>query len=352
MKEELKRILEEANLLKEKIKSADELENFRIKFLGRKGILREYLKKITDLPDEEKKSIGKYLNHIKNELEKIISDLQSKVKKEKTTQFDFRHPGKRPLIGHLHPINLALQKIEKIFTGIGFSMVDSPEIVTEYENFDSLNMPKNHPARDMQDTLWISQKSPSRSRRAEAEKIQNSKSSYLFRTQTSSHQVAYMQNNKLPFRIIVPGKAFRHDASDRTHDFEFNQLEGLAIGNGADLSELKGVLEYFFSQFFGKKLTTRFRTGYFPFVEPGLEVDLECIFCNRKGCRTCKNTGFIEVAGAGMVHPCVLKEGGLDIKENYGYAFGFGLDRMVMLKYQIDDIRLLHSSDLRFIKQF
>ncbi|MEK7673800.1 MAG: phenylalanine--tRNA ligase subunit alpha [Patescibacteria group bacterium] len=340
MKEQLERILIEANQIRDRIKNSHELEDFRVKFLGRKGILKDCLDKIVEFEEEERKNLGKYLNFIKNEVEKIVEDLEIKFKEIKTTKFDFRHPGKKPLIGNLHLISISFEKIKKIFMGLGFSVADSSEIVNEYECFDSLNIPSSHPARDLQDTLWVDS---SNSRL---------KNNLLFRTQTSAHQVKFMKENKPPFRIIIPGKVFRQEATDRSHDFEFHQLEGLAVAENANLTELKGIFEKFFSEFFEEKLKVRFRPGYFPFVEPGLEVDLGCLFCAGKGCLTCKNSGFIEVAGAGMVHPVVLENGGINSKENYGYAFGFGLNRIIMLKYKIDDIRLFHSSDLRFIKQF
>jgi phenylalanyl-tRNA synthetase alpha chain len=363
MKEELERILREANQLKEKIKSLQELESFRIKFLGRKGILKDYLGRIIKLPQEEKKKLGQELNFIKTEIEAIIKELDVKLKKEKIIKFDFRHPGKKPLIGHLNLITLSLQKIKKIFLGLGFSIVDSPEIVSEYNNFDALNIPAEHPARDLWDTLWIKTRidaDQNTDRRGSKKNISVNQcgnpqeSALLLRAHTSAYQVPFIETHQPPFRIIIPGKVFRYEATDRTHDFEFHQLEGLAVDKSANLAELKGVVEKFFSEFFGKKLKVRLRPGYFPFVEPGLEIDLECVFCQnqKKHCLTCKNTKFIEIAGAGMIHPYVLKQGGLDLKEHSGYAFGFGLDRIIMLKYGIDDIRLFHLADLRFIKQF
>lgn len=343
-KNELDSLLDEIYKLKEKIKNSKDLENFRIKFLGRRGVLSSYFKKLKEIPEEDRPKIGEYLNHIKKETLKIFDELSQKIKKEEKLYFDFRHPGKDILIGHLHPITISIYEIRKIFVKLGFSVVDFPEIVTEYENFDSLNLPQTHPAREMWDTLWID--SPS------------SKKRYLLKTHTSAFQNKFMKENMPPFRVITIGKVFRREATDMTHDFEFHQFDGLAIGKDATLGELKGVCEKFFSEFFSKKLKIRFRLGYFPFVEPGLEIDLQCIFCDGKGkignsiCTRCKGTGFLEIAGAGMVHPFVIKEAGLDPKQNFGYAFGFGLERLVMLKYKIDDIRLFHSGDLRFIRQF
>jgi len=238
--------------------------------------------------------------------------------------------------GHLHPLSLVLFQINQIFTELGFTIADGPEIETEFYNFDSLNIPEYHPARDMWDTFWL--------------KPINAKK--LLRTHTSPVQVRFMEKHKPPLRIIAPGKVFRHEATDATHEAQFYQLEGLVVGENISLAHLKGTLEDFFEKFFGKKTELRLRPSYFPFVEPGVEIDASCFKCNGSGCSTCKGTGFIEIMGAGVVHPKVLESSGIDSKKYSGFAFGCGIDRLVMLKYGVDDVRLLYSGDLRLTNQF
>jgi phenylalanyl-tRNA synthetase alpha chain len=238
--------------------------------------------------------------------------------------------------GCLHPISLITSKIGEIFNELGFEIVGGPEMETEYYNFDSLNVPKDHPARDMWDTFWI----------------KPSKDGVLLRTHTSPVQVRYMEKNKPPIRIVVPGKCYRHEATDATHEAEFYQVEALVVDKGINVGHLKGVLEEFFKKLFGEEIRTRLRPSYFPFVEPGFETDVTCFKCGGKGCNTCKNTGWIEMGGSGLVHPKVLQNVGLDTNEYSGFAFGFGIDRLAMLKYGVDDIRLFHSGDLRLTNQF
>lgn len=241
--------------------------------------------------------------------------------------------------GHLHPLTQITREIIRIFQKMGFEIVEGPEIESEWYNFDALNIPKDHPARDMQDTFVL-----------------KAGEGRLLRTQTSAVQVAYMEKNKPPFKIIVPGKVFRRDAADAAHSFEFSQLEGLNISKTVSLADLKGVLADFIREFFGEDTKTRWRPGYFPFVEPGMEVDVSCSICQGKGCPTCKKTGWVELLGAGMVHPNVFRSAGYEPDPPaggwQGYAFGVGVDRLAMMKYKISDIRLLYSGDLRFLKQF
>jgi len=239
------------------------------------------------------------------------------------------------LQGHLHLLTYVERKLVDIFQKMGFEVVEGPEIETEWYNFEALNIPKDHPARDMQATF----------------SLKNGKDKIL-RTQTSAVQVAYMEKNKPPFRIIVPGKCFRRDATDPTHTFEFQQLEGLMVDREVSLAELKGTLAHFIRQFFGPETAIRFRPGYFPFVEPGMEVDVSCTICQGRGCPTCKKTGFVELLGAGMVHPNVFQAAGYSAEDWRGFAFGLGIDRLLMMKYKIDDIRILYTGDLRFLKQF
>lgn len=237
--------------------------------------------------------------------------------------------------GHLHPLTQVERKAVETFTKLGFEIVEGPLIESEYYNFDALNMPKDHPARDMQDTFAIKDM-PGK----------------VLRTQTSAAQVAYMEKHQPPFKVIIPGEVFRRDASDMSHSPDFYQIEGLAVDKNISMANLKGTLEQFIREFFGEETKIRWRPGYFPFVEPGLEVDVSCTICGGKGCPTCKKTGWVELLGAGMVHPNVFKAAGYNPNEVQGFAFGVGLDRLAMMKYNINDIRLLYSGDLRFLKQF
>jgi phenylalanyl-tRNA synthetase alpha chain len=336
MKEELDNILKEAQEVKNNIKNLQELENFRIKFLGKKGLLKKILEKIIELPENERRELGSYFNFVKEEIEKIYEELKKKLESKQFVKFDIHHPGRKIEKGHLHILTQAIDKIVNIFSKMGFDLELGREIVTEYENFDSLNMPQDHPSRDMWDTLWI----------------KSDKQRLLLRTHTSAHQVEILKNRNIPLKVIIPGKVYRHEATDSRHEMQFHQLEGLAVGESCNLQELKGVFYIFFEEFFGRKLDIIFRTSYFPFTEPSLEIDIECILCNGKGCEVCKNTGYLEVAGAGMIHPFVLKQAMIDTNKYYGYAFGLGIERLVMLKYNIPDVRLFHSGDLRFIRQF
>ena len=262
-------------------------------------------------------------------------------------------------VGHLHPLTTTLRQIVSIFSSLGFEVAEGPEIENEYYNFDALNVPKDHPSRDMQDTFWL--KAPIYADKGADERGFNisanlhknlRESALLLRTHTSAVQVHYMEHNKPPFAIVVPGRVFRHEATDATHEVQFYQIEGLVVGKDISLAHLKGTLELFFKKLFGEKSAIRFRPSFFPFVEPGVEIDVLCFKCAGKGCNLCKQTGFIEVMGAGMVHPNVLKNAGIDSREWQGFAFGMGVDRLVMLKYGIDDVRLLYSGDLRLVNQF
>lgn len=243
---------------------------------------------------------------------------------------------KKEILGHGHPISKMIEEINSIFAGMGFSIAFGPEIETEQYNFDALNIPKWHPARDMWDTFWL--------------KPENTRK--LLRTHTSPVQIRYMETHTPPLAIIAPGKVYRHEATDATHEAQFYQLEGLMIGKDISLATLKGVLEKFFSQFFAKEIKIRLRPSYFPFTEPSVEVDMTCIRCGGKGCSTCKGSGFIEIMGAGMVHPKVLENVGIHPRHFQGFAFGAGIDRLAMMKYGIDDVRLLYTGDLRLVNQF
>ncbi len=245
---------------------------------------------------------------------------------------------------HIHPITLVLNNINQIFTEMGFSIAGGPEIENEFYNFDTLNIPEWHPARDMWDTFWIA---------SDPKQIgQRLKPDLLLRTHTSPVQVRFMEANKPPIKIIAPGKVFRHEATDATHEAQFYQLEGLVVGENISIANLKWTLEEFFEKLFGKKTGVRLRPSYFPFVEPGVEIDMQCFKCGGSGCNVCKKTGYIEIMGAGLVHPKVLESSGIDSKKYSGFAFGCGIDRLVMLKYGVDDVRLLYQGDLRLINQF
>ena len=251
----------------------------------------------------------------------------------KRANFDVTVPGKKISQGHLHPLTLVKKEIEDIFQAIGFAVVEGPEIETEHYNFDALNIPKDHPARDMWDTFYL-------------------KSGQLLRTHTSPVQIRYMEKHHPPFRIIAPGRIFRHEATDASHEINFYQVEGLMIGKNITAVNFKAIIQEFVFRFFNKKAAIRLRPSFFPFTEPSFEVDVACLVCKGKGCRVCSKTGWLELIGAGMVHPNVLKAGGINPNDWQGFAFGMGMDRLAMMKYKIDDIRLLYSGDLRFLKQF
>lgn len=313
-----------------------EIELLKVKYLGRRGKLTEILSKIKDLPPDKKVKIGKEANQLKAELEAIFEgkekelNISAAAKKE---WIDVSHPGKKLPRGHLHPRTIVLRKVEEIFQSIGFSVVEGPELETDFYNFEALNIPKDHPARDMQDTFYINEEN-------------------VLRTHTSPVQVRYMQQRRPPLRIIVPGRAFRREATDASHDFQFHQIEGLMVDKDISVANLKYVILDFFNRFFGRKVNIRLRPSFFPFTEPSFEIDMVCIVCGGKGCSVCSRTGWLEMAGAGMVHPFVFKSAGYRPGEWQGFAFGLGLERIVMMKYKITDIRLFSSGDLKFLKQF
>jgi len=312
-----------------KINSLKELENWKIRYIGRKSELIKFAEKIKDFSLQERKELGMIFNSIKEELEKVYQSKKEELLEEKVI-FDFYHPGKTFSLASLPLIQTNLKRIIEIFRDLGFYLIDSNYIVTEYENFDSLNMPPYHPARDMWDTIWL--KKPQR---------------WLLRTHTSAFQVPFLLKYRPPIRGIVPGKVFRFEATDARHDFEFYQIEGISVSKNSNFSHLRFIFVEFFKRYFEKDIKVRFRPSYFPFTEPSIEVDLSCIFCNQNGCQVCKFSGWLEVAGAGMIHEYVLKSSKIDTNKFQGYAFGTGLERLIMLKYEINDIRLLHSSDLR-----
>ena len=310
---------------------AKTLEEVRVKYLGReRGELTAVLRSLKDLPVEEKRKIGPEANKLRHEIESALNKKLEELKTQNSklkTGFDMTMPGKKIPVGHLHPLTLMENKVREIFQSLNFSVVEGPEVETEYYNFDALNIPAGHPARDMWDTFWL------RQNEIKIERL-------LLRTHTSPMQIRYMEKHNPPFQIIVPGRVFRFEATDASHETNFHQVEGLMVGEDASLANFKYVIEDFFKRLFGRETEIRFRPSYFPFVEPGLEVDMKW------GGR------WLEVMGAGMVHPAVFDHARYNPKEVQGFAFGLGLERLAMIKYKIDDIRLFYSGDLRFIKQF
>lgn len=339
MREQLEKIkLEALEEIKEATNS-QRIDEIRVKYLGKKGSLTTILRGMGSLSPEERPIIGKLANEVREFIEDEIKNALSNIKnkerelKIKGEYIDITMPGKKVEIGGIHPLNKVLDEIKDIFFGMGFSIAEGPEVELDYYNFEALNVPKNHPARDEQDTFYISE-------------------NLVLRTQTSPIQVRTMEKTKPPIRIIAPGRVYRSDAVDATHSPIFYQIEGLVVDKGITMANLKGTLETFAKRFFGEKTRTKFRPHHFPFTEPSAEMDVSCFVCGGEGCRVCKGSGWIEILGCGMVHPDVLRKGGIDPEEYSGFAFGMGLDRIVMIKYGIDDIRLLYENDIRFLKQF
>ena len=320
-------------------KDKKSLEDLNSALLGKKGTLTAFLKGIKDLSEDEKRIAGKMANELKHALEAAIEEKQRDIDLQQLRQlggdfFDTTLPGKNPSVGRLHPLTKFIQEIEDTFLALNFEVVEGPEIEDDYHNFTALNIPADHPARDMQDTLW-------------AKDIP-----YLLRTHTSPVQVRYMEAHHPPIRIVCPGRVFRKDDVDATHSPMFHQFEGLMIDRQTNLSHLKGILTIALRRLIHPQLELRFRSSFFPFVEPGMEVDVTCVMCEGKGCSVCKQSGWIEMLGCGMVHPNVLKAVGLDATVYQGFAFGAGIERLLMIKHKINDIRLFYENDPRFLEQF
>lgn len=316
------------------------LEELRNRYLSRKsGILTTQLQGLKDLPSTERAEFGKTANQLKGKIESALAALETRIQeREKTSALqrealDITLPGNRRRIGHRHPLTIVRKEIEDIFISMGYTVEDGPEVEKTFYNFDALNIPASHPARDPRDTFYISD-------------------DQLLRTHTSPVQIRTMEKMKPPVRIICPGRVFRRDAMDPTHLPMFHQVEALVVDEGITFSDLKGTLERFHKQFFGEKTKTRLRPSFFPFVEPGAEVDVSCVFCGAVGCRICKGTGWIEVMGSGMVHPNVFKAVNYDADQYTGFAFGGGIERYAMLKYNINDLQLYIQNDMRFLEQF
>ncbi|MEN3013612.1 MAG: phenylalanine--tRNA ligase subunit alpha [Endomicrobiia bacterium] len=324
--------------------SLQQLESIRVKYIGRKGELRKFFEELHNLDLEKKRQIGSLLNtsirHIEEELKSKITKFKSSLTdsfKGEFANLEITLPGVKFSLGCLHPLNKIYKEIIQIFLNLGFNIEEGPEVEKEEYNFTLLNIPADHPARDMQDTLYL---------------LDEFEEKLLLRTHTSPVQIRVMLSKKPPIKSIMPGRVYRHENLDASHLFNFHQVEGLMVDKGVKLSDLKGVLTFFAKKIFGENIQSRFRQSYFPFTEPSLEMDIQCLVCRGEGCSVCKNSGFVEILGCGMVHPKVLENVGIDYTKYTGFAFGLGVERIAMLKYKIDDIRLFYENDLRFIRQF
>ncbi len=336
MKKTIEQIKIEALKELETTSDRESIDAISVRYLGRKGMVTKFLRNISNLPIEERPGAGKRANEIKKDLDKLFKEALKKLEARSSittdNQIDVSLPGRTVRQGSLHPITQITWQICEIFTRLGFDIVEGPEVETDYYNFEALNIPKNHPARDMQDTFYISK-------------------NIVLRTHTSPTQPRIMEKQKPPVRIIAPGKVYRCD-SDLTHTPMFHQIEGLFVDKRVSFGDLKGMLTTFIHRIFDEQTSLRFRPSFFPFTEPSAEVDIRCVMCRGKGCRVCSQTGWLEIMGAGMVHPAVFENVGYDTNLYTGFAFGMGIERIAMLKYGIDDIRKYYENDLRFLRQF
>jgi phenylalanyl-tRNA synthetase alpha chain len=314
---------------------ASSLEQVRIDFLGRKGLISGLFESFGTVPVEEKKEAGRLLNDLKNRIQASLSEKASTFGQEKSSKvfFDATLPGNAPPVGRIHPLTSVMRRIKSCFQHMGFSVAQGPEVETDYYNFEALNIPKGHPARDMQDTLYVDD-------------------AVVLRTHTSPVQIRVMEKRKPPVRIIAPGRVYRRDTPDASHSPVFHQVEGLCVDEGVSFADLKGVIQVFAHEMFGSDMKIRFRPSFFPFTEPSAEYDFTCMICRGRGCRVCKNTGWVEISGAGMVNPEVFKFVDYDSERYTGYAFGMGVERIAMLLYEVHDIRLFYENDARFLNQF
>ncbi|MDD3142414.1 MAG: phenylalanine--tRNA ligase subunit alpha [Lachnospiraceae bacterium] len=339
MKEILQSIRNEAVRQIEASDVPEKLNDVRVKFLGKKGELTAVLKSMKDVAPEDRPKVGQLVNEAREAIEAMLEDTKKKMdhairaEKLKSEVIDVTLPAKKNSVGHRHPNTIALEEVERIFVGMGYEVVEGPEVEYDEYNFEKLNIPADHPAKDEQDTFYINK-------------------DIVLRTQTSPVQARVMEQGKLPIRMIAPGRVFRSDEVDATHSPSFHQIEGLVIDKNISFADLKGTLEVFAKELFGENTQTKFRPHHFPFTEPSAEVDVTCFKCGGRGCRFCKGSGWIEILGCGMVHPHVLEMCGIDANEYNGFAFGVGLERIALLKYEIDDMRLLYENDIRFLKQF
>ena len=339
VKEQLEEIRQKAIASIEEANDADSLNDIRVKVFGKKGEFTQVQKGMKDVAPEDRPKVGAMINEARAAIEEKMTEAREKMQQKaleerlKRETIDVTLPAKKNKIGHRHPNTIALEEVEKIFIGMGFDVVEGPEIEKDYYNFEALNIPANHPAKDEQDTFYINK-------------------DILLRTQTSPVQVRQMEAKKPPIRMIAPGRVFRADEVDATHSPSFHQIEGMVIDKGITFSDLKGTLEMFVHKLFGEDTRVKFRPHHFPFTEPSAEMDVSCFKCGGKGCRFCKGEGWIEILGCGMVHPKVLRMSGIDPDVYSGFAFGVGLERIALLKYEIDDMRLLYENDIRFLSQF
>ena len=339
MKEQLSKIHERAKAELSELSSIQELENFRVQVLGKKGELTAILKQMGSLSAEERPKMGQLANEVRQNIEEMLKEKTAQLKAKEqelklaSETIDVTLPGEVRELGHKHPLSIVLDEVKDIFIGMGFQIATGPEVEWDYYNFEALNIPANHPAKDEQDTFYITK-------------------DILLRTQTSPVQVRQMEKKKPPIRMIAPGRVFRSDEVDATHSPSFHQIEGMVIDKNVTFADLKGTLQQFAKELFGEDTVVKFRPHHFPFTEPSAEMDVSCFKCKGKGCRFCKGEGWIEILGCGMVHPKVLKMSGIDPDEYSGFAFGVGLERIALLKYEIDDMRLLYENDDRFLSQF
>jgi phenylalanyl-tRNA synthetase alpha chain len=328
------------------VSNAAGLDGWRVRYLGKKSELTQVLRGLADLSIEEKKSVGSAANQLRLQLEEYFKQKEKELQENALLAvvareaIDITLPGRRPPIGHLHPITQTIEEICDIFSSMGFQIMDGPEVELEYFNFDALNIPEGHPSRDNMSSSWIDYTD------------ETGKRPMLLRTHCTSNSARALAKLKPPVRVLTPGKVYRYEASDATHTSMFHQFDGVALDKNITMADLKGTLYEFVRRFFGENRKARFRCDYFPFVEPGVELAIECAVCKGSGCSLCHNSGWIEVGGAGMTHPEVLRHAGLDPNEYQSYAFGIGIERLPMLRYGIDDIRLFYSGDLRFLRQF
>ncbi len=339
MLEEIQKLKDEATSALASLKSSDDAENFRLQYLSRKGALAQLFEKLKDVPKEKKPALGKSLNELRSFLENEFESSKNNLGGKAATSdgnIDLSIPGRKRYTGRKHPLTQTADEIKRIFTNIGFGIADGPEIEDDYHNFEALNFPPDHPARDMQDTFFV----------------KSEEGKYVLRTHTSGVQVRVMEKNKPPVRVIMPGRVYRNEAISARSYCLFHQVEGLYVDKNVSLAELKGTIAYFAKEFFNEEAKLRFRPSYFPFTEPSAEVDVNCFVCGGKGCKICKYSGWLEIMGCGMVDPNVFKAVKYDENEVSGYAFGMGIERLALLRYGIDDIRLFFENDLRFLNQF
>lgn len=339
MRARLDQIREQVQAQIKNCDTADKLNEIRVAVLGKKGQLTELLKSMKDVAPEERPKVGQMVNEARAEIERVLEEQKTRMEKAlrearmRAEVIDVTLPAKKTELGHRHPNTIALEEVERIFVGMGYEVVEGPEVEKDYYNFEALNIPADHPAKDEQDTFFVT-------------------GDILLRTQTSGVQVHEMEKGKLPIRMIAPGRVFRADEVDATHSPSFHQVEGLVIDKNITFADLKGTLAQFSRELFGESTKVKFRPHHFPFTEPSAEMDVSCFKCGGKGCRFCKGSGWIEILGCGMVHPHVLEMSNIDPEKYTGFAFGMGLERIALLKYEIDDMRLLYENDIRFLKQF